>query len=44
MEIGRVHRLKAVRAIELGMFLRGEDDTEVLLPQRYLPEALVAVP
>ena len=40
MEIGRMHRLKAVRTGEFGMLLRSEDDTEVLLPQRDMPETL----
>jgi predicted RNA-binding protein (virulence factor B family) len=39
LEIGKYHTLKIVKSVDFGVYLDGGDDTEILLPARYvLPE------
>lgn len=38
INIGKVNKLTVLRHIDFGVFLDGEDDGEILLPLRYMPE------
>lgn len=38
IEIGRLNKLKVLKHVDFGVFLDGEDDGEILLPLRYMPE------
>lgn len=38
IQIGRFNKLKVVKHVDFGVFLDGEDDGEILLPLRYMPE------
>ncbi|MEK2644910.1 CvfB family protein [Bdellovibrio sp. BCCA] len=38
IQIGRFNKLKVLKHVDFGVFLDGEDDGEILLPLRYMPE------
>ena len=38
LEVGKVNKLKIVKQSEYGLFLDGENEGEILLPRRYVPE------
>lgn len=38
IELGRFNRLEVVKRIDFGMYLDGDDEGEILLPARYVPE------
>lgn len=38
LEIGKINKLKIVKQSDFGLFLDGEDQGEILLPRRYVPE------
>ncbi len=40
VKIGQMNRLQAVKQIDAGMLLAGEEFGNILLPRRYLPEAV----
>ena len=38
IELGKMNRLRVVKAVDFGMYLDGGDAGEILLPARYVPE------
>lgn len=38
IELGKYNRLKVVKSVDFGLYLDGEEDGEILLPARYVPE------
>ena len=38
IELGKFNRLEVVKEVDLGMYLDGGDEGEILLPARYVPE------
>ena len=38
IELGKFNLLKVVKEVEFGMYLDGDEDGEILLPKRYVPE------
>jgi predicted RNA-binding protein (virulence factor B family) len=38
IQIGKFNTLKVLKKVEFGVFLQGDEDEEILLPTRYLPE------
>ncbi|WP_347356950.1 S1-like domain-containing RNA-binding protein [Bdellovibrio sp.] len=38
VQIGQINKLKVIKRAEFGVFLDGENDGEILLPRRYVPE------
>ena len=40
IELGRFNQLKMVKFVDLGLYLDGGDDGEILLPLRYVPEGV----
>lgn len=38
IELGKLNRLKVVKAVDFGMYLDGGDEGEILLPSRYVPD------
>lgn len=40
MQIGKYNHLKVIRKVEIGYYLDGQDEGEILLPNRYAPENL----
>ncbi len=37
-EIGKINNLEIVKEVDFGVYLDGEEDGEILLPKRYVPE------
>ena len=42
IKIGQINNLRAVKKVDFGFYLDGEEFGEILLPTRYVPEGLVA--
>lgn len=38
IELGRYNQLEVVKEVDFGMYLNGDEDGEILLPKRYVPE------
>lgn len=38
IKLGRYNQLTVVKTVDFGVYLDGDDDGEILLPQRYVPE------
>lgn len=38
IQLGRYNRLEVVKEVDFGMYLNGDEDGEILLPKRYVPE------
>ena len=38
IELGKYNTLKVVKEVDFGMYLDGEEEGEILLPARYVPE------
>ncbi|VAW24262.1 S1 RNA binding domain [hydrothermal vent metagenome] len=40
-EIGKINNLEIVKEVDFGVYLDGEEDGEILLPKRYIPDGAV---
>lgn len=38
IQLGRYNQLEVVKEVDFGMYLNGDEDGEILLPKRYVPE------
>lgn len=38
IELGKYNQLEVVKEVDFGVYLNGDEDGEILLPQRYVPE------
>lgn len=38
LQIGKINKLRVIKHVDFGVFLDGEDDGEILLPLRYMPD------
>ena len=38
IELGRFNTLQIVKEVDFGLYLDGEEDGEILLPSRYVPD------
>lgn len=38
VELGKVNRLQVVKGVDFGIYLDGDEDGEILMPTRYVPE------
>lgn len=38
IELGKYNRMEVVKEVDFGMYLNGDEDGEILLPKRYVPE------
>lgn len=38
IELGKFNLLKVVKEVDFGVYLDGDEDGEILLPKRYVPE------
>lgn len=38
IQLGRYNQLEVVKEVDFGVYLNGDEDGEILLPQRYVPE------
>ena len=38
IKIGKINNLKVVKRVDFGLYLDGEENGEILLPVRYVPE------
>lgn len=40
VELGKVNRLQVVKGVDFGIYLDGDEDGEILMPTRYVPEGI----
>ena len=38
VKLGKYNQLKVVKEVDFGVYLDGDDDGEILLPARYVPD------
>lgn len=38
IQLGRYNQLEVVKEVDFGMYLNGDEDGEILLPKRYVPQ------
>ena len=38
VELGKYNQLEVVKEVDFGLYLEGDEDGEILLPKRYVPE------
>ena len=38
IKLGKYNQLEVVKEVDFGVYLDGDEDGEILLPQRYVPE------
>ena len=38
IKLGKYNQLEVVKEVDFGVYLNGDEDGEILLPKRYVPE------